>query len=72
MNRFFIRAIALIILGFFSIWYGLQLMDQENNWYKLILSAGVILFGIGFVTLLYYLFREIDLKHLLSQRKKKK
>jgi len=47
-------------------------MDQENNWYKLILSAGVILFGIGFVTLLYYLFREIDLKHLLSQRKKKK
>ncbi|GGE11334.1 hypothetical protein GCM10011516_06370 [Sphingobacterium cellulitidis] len=44
-------------------------MQAENNWYKLLLTVGVIAFGVGFITLIYRLFRKIDRNTLLDERK---
>ncbi|MGN5955604.1 hypothetical protein ACP6L2_13415 [Sphingobacterium lactis] len=47
-------------------------MGEENNWYKLLMTVGVILFGWGFITLVYRLFRKIDRDSILDDRNNKK
>ncbi|MBA8985218.1 formate/nitrite transporter FocA (FNT family) [Sphingobacterium soli] len=69
MNKFLIRGLAFTLIGIGCIYYGIILMQAENNWYKLLLTVGVIAFGVGFITLIYRLFRKIDRNTLLDERK---
>lgn len=47
-------------------------MGEEQGYYKLVLILGVILFGVGFITLLYRVFRTLDRSALLDARKNQK
>ena len=69
MNKYLWRGLLAIVLGMVGIYWGIQLMEQEEGWYKLALTLGVILFGVGFITLVYRLFRSIDRSTLLEKRK---
>lgn len=69
MNKYLWRGLLAIVLGVVGIYWGIQLMEQEEGWYKLALTLGVILFGVGFITLVYRLFRSIDRSTLLEKRK---
>ncbi|OYD40474.1 hypothetical protein CHT99_18455 [Sphingobacterium cellulitidis] len=69
MNKFLIRGLAFTLIGIGCIYYGIILMRAENNWYKLLLTVGVITFGVGFITLIYRLFRKIDRNTLLDERR---
>lgn len=69
MNKYLWRGLLAIVLGMVGIYWGIQLMEQEEGWYKLALTLGVILFGVGFITLVYRLFRSVDRSTLLEKRK---
>ena len=69
MNKYLWRGLLAIGLGMAGIYWGIQLMEQEEGWYKLALTLGVILFGVGFITLMYRLFRSIHRSTLLEKRK---
>ena len=43
-------------------------MGAENSLYKLLLIAGVLLFGLGVILLLYRIFRKIDRAALIEDR----
>lgn len=72
MNRYLLKGLGFTIAGIACLYYGLQIMGPENNWYKVLLSVGVILFGFGFITLVYRMFRKIDRDTILENRKSDK
>lgn len=60
------------LLGVAGVYWGFKLMGEERELYKLVLTLGVILFGIGFITLIYRVFRRMDRSALLEERKVRK
>jgi len=44
-------------------------MDGQVKLYKWIMGIGVILFGIGFLTVFYSFIRKIERQSLLEQRR---
>lgn len=64
MNKYLLRGFILITLGILTIVYSLNLMEIDNNLYKIVMTAGVISFGIGVVVAVYSLFRKIDRRTL--------
>ncbi|MCT1523713.1 MULTISPECIES: signal peptidase [Sphingobacterium] len=69
MNKYLLRGIVFLTAGIICVFLGYTLMENENNWYKLLMTLGVIFFGIGFVALMYRIFRKIDRKTLIDDRK---
>ncbi|WP_312138095.1 signal peptidase [Sphingobacterium sp.] len=69
MNKYLLRGIVFLTAGIICVFLGYTLMENENNWYKLLMTLGVIFFGIGFVALMYRIFRKIDRKALIDDRK---
>jgi len=47
-------------------------MKQELSIYKWMLVMGVVIFGIGFLTILYGLIRKIERRSILEDRKERK
>lgn len=72
MNRYLIKGLSLTISGILCVYFSYILMGEENNWYKLLMTIGVILFGWGFITLVYRIFRKIDRDSILDDRHNKK
>ncbi len=71
MNRYLLQGIILLIAGVICIFFGYTLMENQNNLYKLLMIAGVLLIGIGVVSIMYRLFRKIDRNSLLDDRNKR-
>ncbi len=69
MNKYLLRGIVFLTAGIICVFFGYTLMENENNWYKLLMTLGVIFFGIGFIALMYRIFRKIDRKTLIDDRK---
>lgn len=46
-------------------------MGREASVYKWVLASGVIVFGIGFLTLLYGLIRKIERRSILDDRRER-
>ncbi|WKK58662.1 signal peptidase [Sphingobacterium sp. BN32] len=69
MNKYLLRGIVFLTAGIICVFLGYTLMENENNWYKLLMTLGVIFFGIGFIALMYRIFRKIDRKTLIDDRK---
>lgn len=69
MNKYLLRGIVFLTAGIICVFLGYTLMENENNWYKLLMTLGVIFFGIGFVALMYRIFRKIDRRTLIDDRK---
>lgn len=72
MNKYLWRGLIALLLGIAGVYWGIQLMGEEQGYYKLVLILGVILFGVGFITLLYRVFRTLDRSALLDARKNQK
>jgi len=72
MNKYLLRGLIGLVLGLVLGLYGAYLKGPENELYKVVLSAGVIIFGIGFLTVVYSLMRKIDRQSLLEHRKTRK
>lgn len=69
MNKYLIRGLALTVLGILIGIFGSFLQEGEHNIYKWILTVSVIVFGIGFLTIIYSLIRKIERKSIIEDRK---
>ncbi len=69
MNKYLLRGIVFLTAGIICVFLGYTLMENDNNWYKLIMTLGVIFFGVGVVALMYRIFRKIDRNTLIEDRK---
>ncbi|HWK99026.1 MAG TPA: hypothetical protein VNQ55_03725 [Parapedobacter sp.] len=70
MNKYLLRGIVGTVLGLAFCMLGLYLMGDDSVPYKWILVFGVVLFGFGFLTIVYSLIRKIERHSLLDERKK--
>lgn len=70
MNKYLLRGIIGTASGFVLCMLGLYVMDNDTSSYKWLLVSGVVLFGLGFLTIVYSLIRKIERRSLLDERKK--
>lgn len=68
MNKYLKRGLFITLLGIATCAFGLYLKDIESDWYSVSLIIGVIVFGIGFVTIVYSLIRKIERRSILEER----
>jgi len=71
MNKYVLRGILGASLGGALCIVGLFLMDRDLSVYKWALVIGVIVFGTGFLTILYGLIRKIERRSILEERKER-
>jgi hypothetical protein len=69
MNRYLRNGLLLTFSGLALCLLGYYLMDGQVKLYKWIMGIGVILFGIGFLTVFYSFIRKIERQSLLEQRR---
>lgn len=72
MNKYLLRGLLCVSLGGGAVFYSIYLMNKEANLYKWVMSLGVLVFGIGFLLILYSLFRKIDRRAVLKHRQTQK
>lgn len=70
MNKYLLRGIIGTISGLLLGTFGLYLMDGDSVGYKWLLLFGVVVFGLGFLTIVYSLIRKIERRSLLDERKR--
>ncbi len=70
MNKYLLRGIIGTALGLAFCMLGLYLMRGDFSGYKWMLVIGVVVFGFGFLTIVYSLIRKIERRSLLDGRKK--
>jgi len=68
MNKYLKRGIIVTLLGILLCAFGLYLKDIESDWYGFVLIVGVVVFGVGFVTIVYSLIRKIERRSILEDR----
>ena len=68
MNKYMRRGFWLVILGIAFVLLGYYLMDDGTFKYGWAMIAGVVVFGIGFLTIIYSLMRKIERKAILEER----
>jgi len=68
MNKFLKRGLIITVLGILIGIFGSFLQREEYGIYKWVLTASVIVFGIGFLTIVYSLIRKIERKSILQER----
>ena len=68
MNKYLVRGILLTVLGIGIGLAGSYLQSGEHDIYKWIYIVAVLLFGIGFLTIVYSLIRKIERKSILNER----
>ena len=68
MNKYIGRGIVLTIVGIGIGLLGNYLHESDHGVYKWLLIIAVIVFGIGFLTILYGLIRKIERKSILEER----
>ncbi len=71
MNKYVQRGILGASLGGALCVVGLSLMKRDLSVYKWALVVGVIVFGIGFLTIIYGLIRKIERRSILEERKER-
>lgn len=68
MNKFLSRGLIITALGILIGILGSFLQREEFGIYKWVLTASVVVFGIGFLTIVYSLIRKIERKSILEER----
>ncbi|HEY1023885.1 MAG TPA: signal peptidase [Sphingobacteriaceae bacterium] len=67
-NKYFLRGTFLIILGLVLGSLGWYLKSGTDMLFKWALIGGVILFGIGFLTVFYSLIRKVEHQSIMEDR----
>jgi hypothetical protein len=70
MNKYLKRGIGVTLVGIILLVLGMYLKRIESGFYSVTLIIGVIIFGIGFVTIVYSLIRKIERQSILETRNK--
>ena len=68
MNKFLSRGLIITALGILIGILGSFLQREEYGVYKWVLILSVVVFGIGFLTIVYSLIRKIERKSILEER----
>lgn len=68
MNKFLSRGLITTALGILIGILGSFLQREEYGIYKWVLTLSVVVFGIGFLTIIYSLIRKIERKSILEER----
>ncbi|MCL4640234.1 MULTISPECIES: hypothetical protein [Olivibacter] len=68
MNKYLKRGILITMLGILMGMLGMYLKRLENDFYGITLTLGVLVFGVGFVTIVYSLIRKIERQSILESR----
>ncbi|SEL42689.1 signal peptidase [Parapedobacter koreensis] len=71
MNKYLRRGLLYTIAGLVLGAVGYYLMALEIRLYKWVMIIGVILFGIGFLTIFYSFIRKIERQSILEERKER-
>jgi len=71
MNKYLQRGLITVSLGIALCVLGLFLRQQEMDIYKWVLVAGVVGFGVGFLTIIYSLIRKIERQSILEERRER-
>lgn len=72
MNKYLRNGLLMNIAGIILCALGYYWMDLELTIYKWAMIAGVVLFGIGFLTIIYSLIRKIERRSLEQERRERK
>jgi len=68
MNKYLSRGLVLTVIGILIGLFGSYMQVEEHNVYKWILVIAVIIFGIGFLTIVYSLIRKIERRSIVKDR----
>lgn len=68
MNKYIGRGIVLTVFGIGIGLFGSYLQELDRGFYRWLLIIAVVVFGIGFLTILYGLIRKIERKSILEER----
>jgi len=68
MNKYLKRGLIFTGMGLVLCAIGLYLKRLESDWYGFTLIVGVVVFGVGFVTIIYSLIRKIERQSILEDR----
>jgi len=69
MNKYLLRGIVYTIIGLVSCRWGYMLMAAEHALYRWVMIAGVFIFGLGFLNVIYSFIRKIERQSILEERK---
>jgi hypothetical protein len=67
-NKFMSRGFLMILLGIGLGALGFYLKDDTDYPFKWAMIAGVVIFGIGFLTVLYSLIRKVEAQSIREDR----
>lgn len=70
MNKYLKRGISITLIGIILLVLGMYLKRIESGFYSVTLIIGVVIFGVGFVTIVYSLIRKIERQSILETRNK--
>jgi F0F1-type ATP synthase assembly protein I len=68
MNKYMRRGLWLILIGIAFNLLGYYLMDEGVFRYGWAMITGVVIFGAGFLSIIYSLMRKIERKSILEER----
>ncbi|MFC3197231.1 signal peptidase [Parapedobacter deserti] len=71
MNKYLRRGLIFTTCGAACCILGYYLMDKEIDLYKWVMAIGVVIFGIGFLTVFYSFIRKIERQSILEERKER-
>lgn len=69
MNKYLLRGLIYTAVGLACCAWGYTLMADERAIYKWVMIAGVIIFGMGFLTVVYSFIRRIERQSIIEERK---
>ena len=68
-NKYILRGIIFTLVGLLCCVWGYRLMAAEDALYRWVMVAGVLIFGMGFLTTIYGFIRKIERRSLLDGRR---
>lgn len=69
MNKYLLRGLIYTVTGLACCAWGYALMAGDHLIYKWVMIAGVIIFGMGFLTVVYSFIRKIERQSIIEERK---
>lgn len=71
MNKYLRNGLIYLLLGIALCAFGYYLMDREIMLYKVVMAVGFIIFGVGFLTIIYSLLRKIERRSFERSRRER-
>lgn len=67
-NKFLLRGITMVLIGLAFGFLGWFLKNNTEAVYGWAMIAGVVIFGVGFLTVVYILIRSVEYHSIIEER----